>query len=252
MQVPAVGQPVTALCTESGGCSGALHPARDPGALPEPQVEGQAGRWPLGHRSHGGDAGARGRTVGVWARWNGTLLLSATSRSAQPPPQERRAANPDTSRGVAWRQGRGLVLDRGGEARGGWIGQTVGPVLGTSAEGPRLWGRGAAWPSAPTVSWLGTPAQPRLHWRGATGSREAGRRGRVSPQPLPLTGSREPPLGEGSLQENAPIPSPGGSELAVDRRPAGPGRQGALPAAVGWRSSPRAQLALSLPRCPRP
>ena len=64
MQVPALGQHVTALCTESGGCSGALHPARDPGALPEPQAEGQAGRWPLGRRSHGGDAGARGRTVG--------------------------------------------------------------------------------------------------------------------------------------------------------------------------------------------
>lgn len=120
MQVPAVGQPVTALCTESGGCSGALHPARDPGALPEPQVEGQAGRWPLGHRSHGGDAGARGRTVGVWARWNGTLLLSATSRSAQPPPQEWRAANPDTSRG--WLGGRGGGLfwtEEGRPAAGG-------------------------------------------------------------------------------------------------------------------------------------
>ena len=51
VQVLAVGQHVTALCGGAGGCTGPPHRARDAGARPEPQVEGQAGLWPLGRGS---------------------------------------------------------------------------------------------------------------------------------------------------------------------------------------------------------
>lgn len=154
-------------------------------ALSQPLAGGpQVSRWGRGGSgSHGGGTGDVG--------WNPAALSFFPLCSATSPGAE--GCKPGHFYGVVWGRRRGLVLDRGEEARGGWIGRTVRPVLGTSAEGPRLWGRGAARPPAPAVSWPGTPARPRLRGADAAGSGEAGRRGRMSPQPPAPIGSREPP-----------------------------------------------------------
>lgn len=127
-------------------------------ALSQPLAGGpQVSRWGRGGSgSHGGGTGDVG--------WNPAALSFFPLCSATSPGAE--GCKPGHFYGVVWGRRRGLVLDRGEEARGGWIGQTVRPVLGTSAEGPRLWGRGAARPPAPAVSWPGTPARPRLRRRG--------------------------------------------------------------------------------------
>lgn len=127
-------------------------------ALSQPLAGGpQVSRWGrAGSGSHGGGTGDVG--------WNPAALSFFPLCSATSPGAE--GCKPGHFYGVVWGRRRGLVLDRGEEARGGWIGRTVRPVLGTSAEGPRLWGRGAARPPAPAVSWPGTPARPRLRRRG--------------------------------------------------------------------------------------
>lgn len=124
--------------------------------------------------------------------------------------------------------------------------RTVRPVLGTSAEGPRLWGGGLPGPRPrrfPGGAHLPDhgPGGAQRRWEWRSGEARADESTASSPHREPGTTA---PRGVGLFQKDRPRPSLGGSELAVDKPGGLPARDVREPfgAAVGWRGSPRAQL----------